>query len=74
MLERMPPVARRQMAEPEGLVDAIVDALARGRHQITYPRWIGVGYLVQALAPRFMRRMIRRSTIDALEQRERSER
>ena len=68
-LRRMPPVARRGMAEPEGLVDAIFGALAKGRREITYPRWIASGYLVQALAPGFMRRQVRRATLDAVEER-----
>ena len=42
--------------------DAIMDALARGKREIVYPRWLRVGMLVQALAPAFMRRMVARST------------
>jgi short-subunit dehydrogenase len=61
-LARMPLAARRTMAEPEGLVGAILDALARGRHALTYPSWLRIGVLVQALAPGFMRRMVRRTT------------
>ena len=69
-LSRMPPVALRQMVEPETLVDAIVAALARGRHEVTHPRAIGVGYVVQALAPGFMRRQVRRTTLDAVAKRQ----
>ena len=65
-LERMPPVSKRQFVEVERLVDAIVSALARGKRELTFPRWIASGYLVQALAPGFMRRQVRRNTIDAL--------
>lgn len=65
-LERMPPVSKRQFVDPERLVDAIMQALARGRQTLTFPRWIASAYLIQALAPGFMRRQIRRSTIDAL--------
>ncbi len=61
-LRRMPAVTRRSMVEPEGLVKAILRALARGTHEITYPRWIASAYLVQALAPGFMRRQVRRTT------------
>jgi short-subunit dehydrogenase len=64
-LARMPPVARRQMVEPEGLVDAIVLALAKGRREITHPRWIAPSYAIQALAPGLMRRAVRRSTLGA---------
>jgi short-subunit dehydrogenase len=50
------------MAEPDRLVDAVLHALARGRREIVYPRWLRAGILVQALAPGFMRRMVARST------------
>ncbi|MDJ0852454.1 MAG: SDR family NAD(P)-dependent oxidoreductase [Myxococcota bacterium] len=69
-LSRMPPVALGQMVEPETLVEAVVRALARGRHEVTHPRAIGVGYVVQALAPGFMRRQVRRATIDAVARRD----
>ena len=65
-LSRLPPVALRQMAPPEGLVDAVLVALARGRHELTWPRFIRAGYLVQALAPGFMRRQVKRTTLDAV--------
>jgi short-subunit dehydrogenase len=72
-LARMPPVALRSMVPVEGLVDAILDALARGRHELTYPRGIAAGYVVQALAPGFMRRQVKRTTIDAVAKRRRRE-
>jgi short-subunit dehydrogenase len=68
-LSRMPPVALRQMVEPEKLVDAILKALAAGRHELTYPRGIAAGYAVQGLAPSFMRRQVKRTTIDAVAKR-----
>jgi len=58
----MPAVALRSMVEPEGLVDAIVQALANGRRELTYPRSIAAGYVVRALAPGFMRRSVKRVT------------
>lgn len=68
-LQRMPPVALRSMLEPEKLVDAILAALAKGKHELTYPRRIAAGYLVQALAPGFMRRQVKRVTIEAVRRR-----
>lgn len=65
-LARMPPVSKRQFVSPDRLVDAIVAALAAGKREITFPRWIATGYLVQALAPSFMRRQVRRNTLDAI--------
>lgn len=62
-LARLPAVARRQMAEPEDLVDAIMDALARGRRELTYPRWIASGYVAQALAPGFTRAQVKKQTL-----------
>jgi hypothetical protein len=61
-LSRMPPVSLRSMTEVEGLVDAIVDALARGKREVTYPRSIAAAYVVQAIAPGFMRRQVKRTT------------
>jgi len=65
-LSRMPPASRSRMVEVDGLVDAMIEALRRGRHEITYPRSLVVGYWVRALAPRFFRSQVRRTTIDAL--------
>ena len=62
-LARLPAVARRQMAEPEGLVEAIMDALARGKRELTYPKWIASGYIAQALAPGFTRRQVKKQTL-----------
>ncbi|HKA15464.1 MAG TPA: SDR family NAD(P)-dependent oxidoreductase [Myxococcota bacterium] len=64
-LSRMPPAAKKGMVEVEGLVDAMIDALAKGKHEITYPGGISPAYVIQAFAPGFMRRAVRRSTIDA---------
>jgi len=61
-LSRMPPVSLRSMTDAEGLVDAIVDALARGKREVTYPRSIAAAYVVQAIAPGFMRRQVKRTT------------
>lgn len=65
-LARMPPVARRSMVDPEDLVDAILSALSRGKHEITYPRAIAAAYAVRGLAPGFMRRQVKRTTLGAL--------
>jgi uncharacterized protein len=64
-LSRMAPAAKRGMVDVGGLVDAILDALAKGRHEITHPGGIAPAYVIQAFAPEFMRRMVKRTTIDA---------
>jgi short-subunit dehydrogenase len=65
-LERMPPVAKRGMVEPEPLVDAIMKALAAGRHELTFPRQIAGAYVIKAIAPGLMRRGIKRTTLGAV--------
>jgi len=62
-LARLPTVARRQMAEPEDLVESIMDALARGKRELTFPRWIASGYVAQALAPSFFRGQLKKHTV-----------
>ena len=66
-LARMPDVARRGMQRPEALVEAILSALARGRRELTWPRWLGVGPVVGAIAPGIFRRGVRRTALAALD-------
>jgi hypothetical protein len=47
------------------LVEAIVKALAAGKHELTYPRPIAAAYVTKAIAPGFMRRGVKRSTLGA---------
>ncbi len=65
-LARMPPVAKRGMVDPEPLIEAIMRALAAGKHELTYPRAIAAGYVTKVLAPGLMRRGIKRTTLDAV--------
>lgn len=69
-LSRMPPVSLRQMVEPEELVEAMIRALRKGRRELTWPRFIALAYAVQALFPGFMRRQLRRTTLEAVRRRE----
>ena len=62
-LARMPGVAKRSMQVPEVLVDAAIDALARGKREITVPRRFAPAYVVKAIAPGLLRRGIKRSTM-----------
>jgi short-subunit dehydrogenase len=70
-LARMPPVSKRMMIPPERVVDAVFEALARGKYEVTVPRLVAAGYVVRALAPGFMRRNTKRTTIDAVAKRTR---
>ncbi len=65
-LARMPPVAKKSMVDPEDLVAAIFKALARGKHETTYPGFPATGYVVRALAPELMRRQVKRFTLEAV--------
>jgi short-subunit dehydrogenase len=64
-LSRMAPAAKRGMVDVDSLVEAMIDALAKGRHEITHPGGIAPAYVIQAFAPEFMRRMVKRNTTDA---------
>jgi uncharacterized protein len=64
-LSRMPEAARKGMVEVDALVDAICAALAKGKHEITYPGGIAPAYVIQALAPEFMRRQVLSHTTGA---------
>ena len=66
-LARMPDTAKRGMAPPEKLVEAILAALASGRRELTWPRWLGVGPLTGALAPAMLRAGMRRTALRALD-------
>ncbi len=56
----------RMTVESERLVDAVIKALAKGKHEMTFPRFIAAGYVVRAIAPGFMRFSTKRKTLDAL--------
>lgn len=60
MLARMPATAKRIMIEPERVVAETFKALAKEKHEITVPRSIAMGYLTKAIAPGFMRHMVKR--------------
>lgn len=62
-MARLPAVAKRQMAEPEDLVDAIMSALGKGKRELTFPKWIASGYIAQALAPGFTRGQVKKQTL-----------
>ncbi len=65
-LKRMPPVTRKQWVEPEALVNAVINSLAKGKHELTYPRGIAAGYVVRAIAPEFFRGQVKRVTLGTL--------
>src|SRR5436853_1611885 len=46
--------------EPAVLSRAVLRALARGRHEVTVPRWVAVAYVLRVLLPRLHRRLTAR--------------
>ena len=63
---RMPPVAKSQMGDPNKLVDHIFKALKKGLHDTTYPFLPSTGYPVNAIAPEFMRKQVKKVTLDQM--------
>jgi hypothetical protein len=47
-------------------VDHIFNALAKGLHDTTFPFLPSTGYPVNAIAPEFMRKQVKRVTIEAM--------
>lgn len=62
MLKDMPEKTRNSMVDPDGLVDAIFAALAKGDRELTYPGGLAAGFVVRALAPGFLRKQVLRVT------------
>lgn len=60
---RMPGAALRSMIKPERVVEAILRALARGKREVTVPKMLAGAYAARALAPRLMRRGVKRATV-----------
>ena len=65
VLARMP---ERSIAflEPAVLSHEVLRALARGRHEVTVPRWVAVAYVLRVLLPRLHRRMTARIRLSVL--------
>jgi short-subunit dehydrogenase len=55
-LARMPVGSDRKLLEPAVFTRAVWKALARGAHEVTVPRWVGIAYLVRLLLPGMLRR------------------
>ena len=66
IMARMPRGAERSFLEPDDFARRVLAALARGRYEVTVPRYIGVGYVVRALFPRLFRRLTARLRLPVL--------
>ncbi|MEQ8194274.1 MAG: SDR family NAD(P)-dependent oxidoreductase, partial [Rhodospirillales bacterium] len=62
MLRDMPEKTRKSMVDPAGVVEAVMQALAKGKREVTYPGGIAAGYVVRALAPEFLRKQVLKAT------------
>jgi len=56
----LPAALRRRVIEPEAVARHVVGLLDRGPTETTIPRWYRIGGIVQALAPRFLARVLAR--------------
>jgi len=56
VLARMPERVKRTFIEPAALSAAVFQGLARGAHEVTAPRYVGIAYVVRTLFPRYFRR------------------
>jgi len=66
VLARMPAGAERSFVEPPAFCRQVLRALARGRFEVTVPRYVAVAYAVRALLPGFHRRMTKRIRLPKL--------
>jgi len=66
ILARMPANATRSFVEPPAFSAAVLEALGRGRYEVTVPGYVGLGYVVRALLPRLYRRLTARIRLPVL--------
>jgi short-subunit dehydrogenase len=66
VVARMPAASKRSFLEPAEFSRQLLHALARGRHEVTIPRWVGIAYAIRELFPRFHRRMTARLRLPIL--------
>lgn len=65
-LARVPESVRRRAIAPEAVARAILEALDRGRHEVTLPAYAAGGYLLRAIAPGLFRRVLVRMRATAV--------
>ena len=56
VLARMPERAKRTFLSVERFCEEVFAALARGAYEVTIPRYVGIAYVMRALAPGVLRR------------------
>jgi len=65
--ERLPAAVRRGMVPVEGLVEAVLAGLRRGRREVTHPAHLAAAGRVKALAPGLFRRGMKRVLLGGME-------
>lgn len=66
VLARMPPQALRTFLDAPTFSRQVLRALARGRYEVTVPRYVGISYLLKALVPALHRRIMARIRLPVL--------
>lgn len=66
VLARMPVRVQRTFIEADVFARAVLRGLARGRHEVTVPRYVTLAYVIRALFPRFHRRATARLRLPVL--------
>jgi short-subunit dehydrogenase len=66
VIARMPKGAGVTFLEPAVFSRQVLRALARGRYEVTVPRYVGIAYLIRALLPALHRRMTARIRLPVL--------
>jgi len=66
VMARMPRGAERSFLEPPEFSRRVLQALARGRYEVTVPGYIGIAYVVRTLAPALFRRLTARARLPVL--------
>ena len=66
VLARMPERVQRTFIDPPEFSRAVLRALARGKHEVTVPGYVGIAYVIRTLFPNLHRRMTARIRLPAL--------
>jgi short-subunit dehydrogenase len=66
VIARMPARAMRSFVEPPDFSRRVLQALARGRYEVTVPRYVGIAYAIRELFPSLHRRMTARLRLPVL--------
>jgi short-subunit dehydrogenase len=66
VLARMPASSSRAFVEPAEFSRQVLRALERGRHEVTVPRYVAMGYVFRALFPGLHRRITARLRLPVL--------